>query len=382
MLAVVGRFWIRALQYAVVPLILTQALVAVLATERLGSLGGKTVLLFAAMLVGAAILTLFVSPLVISLYRPDPDAMTALRSGVTVPESLRTALAEGPAPRDWLSGFLPSDLGRFLRGGNLLAVVASSMVLGLLLRLLREPTRGRVRAGVARAASAVMRVMGWVLFFAPIGVLALTFGFARGAGGAAVGFVSVYIVMVCGMLLLFTALLYPLVVLVSKVPLQRFARALAPAQLVALGTRSSVATLPTMVEASRTRLALPPAGTGFVLPLAVATFKQNMGVSHPFMLLFLAATFGVALSAGAIVTFVVTVVLFSFATPGIPGGNPGLATMPIFMAAGMPIEGLILLDAVDPIPDIFKTLINVTADMGAATMLTATPGAASASEGP
>jgi len=65
--------------------------------------------------------------------------------------------------------------------------------------------------------------------------------------------------------------------------------------------------------------------------------------------------------------------LISFATPGIPGGNPGVPTLPAFLAAGVPAEGVLILDAVDAIPDIFKTVLNVTADLSVATIVTGAP---------
>lgn len=372
-LRTVGRVWITAIQYTVVPLVLSQALLAVLSSEKLGALGGKTLLLFAAMLVGAAAFTLLVGPLLVSLYRPDPATIAALKAGVAVPESLRAALGEGTSAGDFVRGWLPSSVGRLLRGANLLPVLVGAVLLGLVGRRLRGTARERFQNGARRLAELALRVVGVVLIFAPLGVLALSFGFARGAGGSAVGFLGVFVVMISSMLLLATLLLYPLTVLLGRVPLGRFAKAAAEPQLVAIGTRSSLATLPAMVESGRATLALPPAGTGFVLPLAVATFKLNMGVSHPFMLLFLASAFAVALSPVAIVTFVASILLFSFATPGIPGGNPGVATLPIFLSAGIPIEGVLILDAVDAIPDIFKTVINVTGDLSAATILTARP---------
>ena len=369
-LAASGRLWMRALQITVVPLVLTQALLAVLHTEKLGVLGARTLGLFAAMLVVAAAFALLVGPLVVALYRPDPATMTALREGVSVPESLRAALAGGTEAADWVRGWIPANLGRVFRGANLLPVIVAAMLIGLAGRTLPAATRERFRRSAQRIADLTMRVTGWILVLTPLGVLALSFGFARGAGGGAVGFLTVYILMVCGMMLAFTALLYPLTSVLGRVPLGRFARALAEPQLVALGTRSSLASLPALVESGRANLSLPAAGTGFVLPLAVATFKQSMGVSHPFTLLFLAHAFGVPLTAGTILVFVLTILLISFATPGIPGGNPGVGSLPVFLAAGIPIEGVLILDAVETIPDIFKTLINVTADLSAAAILT------------
>ena len=117
------------------------------------------------------------------------------------------------------------------------------------------------------------------------------------------------------------------------------------------------------------------AATGFVLPPAVATFKLSLAVSHPLMLLFLGHAFGVPLGLDRILVFTGTILLMSFATLGIPGGNPGVSTLPAFVAAGVPVEGVLILDTVEAIPDIFKTILNVTADMTAAAIATRSPGA-------
>ncbi len=365
-----GRLWLTALQYTVVPLVITQALLAVLSTERIGLLGGKTFLLFGALLVGAAFFTLMIAPLLVSLYRPDPATVTALRTAVVVPESLRAALGQGTSASDWLGAWFPAGVGRMLRGAGLLPILLATLLLGALARHLPGRARTGFRRGAERVARVVMGVVGVILIFTPIGVLALSYGFARGAGLGAVGFFGVYLGMICGLMLVGTVLLYPLTVLLARIPLRDFARAAASPQLVAIGTRSSLASLPALVETGRSNLGLPEAGTGFVLPLSVAAFKLNLGISHPFMLLFLAHAFGLSLSSGTVLVFVVTILLLSFAIPGIPGGNPGVGTLPVFLAAGIPIEGPLILDAVDAIPDIFKTVLNVTGDLAAATILT------------
>jgi Na+/H+-dicarboxylate symporter len=80
--------------------------------------------------------------------------------------------------------------------------------------------------------------------------------------------------------------------------------------------------------------------------------------------------YGVPLRPTTLILFLATVVIISFTAPGIPQNGPGLKTLPAFLAAGVPVEGVIVLEAIESIPDIFKTLLNVTGDMSAATLLT------------
>jgi len=366
----VGRLWIVALQITVVPLVLSQSVLAVLKTERLGSLGAKTLVLFLAMLLVAAAFTLLVAPVVIALYRVDPATVAALRSAVTVPEWLISALTEGTALGDWFRGYIPASVSRVFRGANLLLVLLGAMVLALAARSFAGRHLGTLTRGTQALADAGMWVVGWILRFTPIGVFALSFGLGLGAGVSAAGLLTFYILVVSGVMLAFTGLLYPLTAVLSGIPIHRFARGVAPAQLVALSTRSSLVSLPALIEGARDRLGLPVSATGFVLPLAVSTFKVSMAISHPIMLLFVAHLFGLPLGGGQIVVFAGTIFLMSFTVPGIPGGAPGVGTLPAFLAAGVPLEGVLILDAVEAIPDIFKTVTNVTADMSVAAIVT------------
>jgi len=165
-----------------------------------------------------------------------------------------------------------------------------------------------------------------------------------------------------------TILLYPFTAVAGRVSIPRFAKAVAPAQLVAVGSRSSLASLPALVAGGQQHLGLPPSATGFVLPLAVASFKLNRVVSGPVKLLFLAHVFQLSLGLPQLAAFLATEIILSFSTVGIPSMG-SVRSIPAYLAAGIPVEAVLLLNAVDTIPDVFKTLTNVTADMSAATIL-------------
>ncbi len=137
---------------------------------------------------------------------------------------------------------------------------------------------------------------------------------------------------------------------------------------MAIGTRSSLAALPALVAGGQQHLGLPASATGFVLPLAVASFKLNMMISGPVKLLFLAHVFQRPLGIPQLAAFLVTELILSFSTAGVPSLGT-VRSLPAYLAAGIPLEAVLMLNAVDTIPDMFKTLTNVTADMSAATIL-------------
>jgi Na+/H+-dicarboxylate symporter len=160
------------------------------------------------------------------------------------------------------------------------------------------------------------------------------------------------------------------------VPLRLFARGVAPAQAVAFSSRSSYASLPALIEGAERTLRLPPEITGFVLPLAVAVFRLTSPIYWTLGALLIAQLYGIEMGPAQVGTVAAASVLLNAATPGIPSGGL-LIQAPVYLAVGLPVEGIGLLIAIDAVPDMFKTAFNVTADMAVAVIL-ARPTASSA----
>ncbi len=367
-----GRVWVRALQMVVVPLIISQLLLVMLRRQgaTVGRLGPAAIGLFVVLLLLGAAVTLVTVPPVLDRLPVDHALVTSLNP--MIPESARAAAERDVIPvgfADWLVGLIPTNPARSLVDGDLLQIMLFTLFFGWAAS--RTPPRSRRRAGaLSRTFAEIMLVMVHALLrFTPLGVFGLSLAFGRSGGSGVASVLVQLVVLVSASLLLLTLLLYPLAVLVGRVSLKDFARAVYPAQLVAVSTRSSLASLPALVEGARDRLALSAAARGFVLPLAAATFKINRTTSSTIKLLFMAHLYGIALEPTQIITFVLTVVILSFSSLGLPGGGTAFKTLPAYLAAGMPIEAVVLLEAVDVIPDIFKTLANTTGYMTTAVVL-------------
>jgi proton glutamate symport protein len=370
--APVGQVWIAALQATVVPLVITQTLVAIAGVhgESVGALGARAILLFVLMLVAAGLFALAIGPALVALYSVDPASVAALRSSTSL-GALSPEVAGGKdlSFGSWLLALVPRNVVLAASSGEILPILLFTAFFALAVSRL-PPERREPLTRIFRAlADATMLLVGWILRAAPIAVFALSFEMAIRAGGHVAGFMAAFIAMVSGAMLLFTVLLYPVTAVLGRTSLRRFARAVAPAQLIAASTRSSLASLPALVAGARQHLNLPASATGFVLPLSVSAFKVNRTISATIKLLFLAHVFRVPLGAGQLATFVATVVLMSFSSVGVPGGGAAFRTLPAYLAAGVPLEGVVILETVDTIPDIFKTITNVTGDMSAAILL-------------
>jgi Na+/H+-dicarboxylate symporter len=141
-----------------------------------------------------------------------------------------------------------------------------------------------------------------------------------------------------------------------------------PAQAIAFSFSSSIASLPALVEGAEEGLRLPAEVTAFVLPLAVSTFKYAAPVSWSIGALFVAWFYGIPLHAGQYLTIAFACIFLAFAVPGVPRGA-FLMLAPLFLAIGLPVEGIGILIAVDAIPDLFATVTNATGDLAAAVLV-------------
>ena len=380
-LGTIGELWVQALRMTVIPLVVVLTLVAIVGARRkdsIGALGAKALVLFVALLVAASCLTLAVATPVLASHSVDPVAAASFRAQVA------GAAPTPPRPRpvtvtDWLVGLIPANVFAAAANGEVLPILVFTVFFGLAVRRLDRSTHELLHRLFESLAAAMMAIIGWVLRAMPLGVFALCALFASHLGSQATGALAFFIVLLSGILLLATALLYPVTAILGRASLARFARAVAPAQVVAVTTRSSLASLPALVEGGRKHLGLPESATGFILPLCVATFKVDYGIASLVRLLFVAHMLDIPLGAPEIVTFLLTQFILSFSAAGIPGAG-SVRSLPAYLAAGVPIEGVLILNAVDSIPDIFATLVNVTADMSAATILSRRDRARAAAE--
>jgi len=247
-----------------------------------------------------------------------------------------------------------------------LALVFFTAVFGF--AVTRIDTEGRQAIGRFFRAlqDAMLIVVGWVLRLAPIGVLGLAFAVGAGSGGAAFGAILHYVVLVSVLGIVVMLAAYVVAVVFARWRLGEFARAMIPPQAVAISTQSSLASLPAMLEAAR-RLRLPQRNADVSLPLAVALFRATGPAMNVGVAIYVAYWMGIELTAGSLIAGFAVASIASYWAVSLPGSLSFVTSIaPIALAMGVPIEPLALLIAVEVIPDIFRTLGNVTWDVAAA----------------
>jgi Na+/H+-dicarboxylate symporter len=367
-----GALWVNAIRMTIVPLVVSLLVTSVAGVSDIravGRLGGRALAWFAVLLTGVAVFAAVVAPPLFERLAIDPAAAAALRATASSATAAAGPPPELPTLRGFIVGLVPVNPIRAAADGAMLPLIVFTVAFAAAVTRLAAPSRAVITGFFRAASQAMLVVVGWILALAPIGVFALAADMGLQLGVGAAGAVGYYVLVLSAMLAAATLALYPVAALFGRTSLRRFAQAVAPAQAVAVGSRSSLASLPALIDGARRTYGDRPGITGFVLPLAVSTFKLNTPISDLAGPLFLAHLYGIDLSVAQVAVMTAISVAMSFSNPGIPSGGLFVVTAPVMLSAGMPLDGIGLLIAADAIPDVFATVINVTADQTVATVL-------------
>jgi len=354
----IGRLWLDALTMTVVPLVFSLLVTGILGAAqdaRQNRVALRALLWFAALLAGACLIAAISTTLMLQLW-PVGDAAAHLRAPGGAAPSIGGAA-------DWLSGIIPTNPIKAAADTAMVPLVVFALLFGFAAARIADDLQRALRMFFSATAETMLVIVQWVLVLAPVGVFALAFTLGARAGSGAVGVLLQYVVVVASACLLIAILAYVVVALFGRMSPLRFARAALPAQVVALSTQSSLATLPAMIEAAPA-LAVDRAAAGIILPLAVSIFRAASAAANITVALYLTAVYGLAPGMVTIAMAALVAAAVSLAAVGLPAQVSFFATIgPVCFALGVPVELLPLLLAVETIPDLFRTVGNVTADL-------------------
>lgn len=366
-ISVLGAVWLDALKMTLVPLVfalLVAAIGGVAERAAAGPMARRALLLFAVAIVLAAIYGLAAADLALELFPVSADAVAALAPTSAPPEAAPVEFGS------WLRSLVPTNVVAAAAEDAFLPVVVFAVVFGFAVTRL-EPERRSLLTSVFQAIGDVMiQIVRWVLALAPVGVFGLAVSLGLDGGGAAAGALAHYVAIVSGVTFGIVVIATAVAVLVARTPAWTTLQALAPVQVVAASTQSSLASLPAMLAAALGPLGVRTQTAEFVLPFAVAMFRLTSPVANLSVVAYVAHVSGIQpgwleLAAGVAVAFAVSV-----SSVGLPGQTSFFSSIaPICMAMGVPVTLLPILLAVEIIPDVFRTVGNVTGDLAATLIL-------------
>jgi Na+/H+-dicarboxylate symporter len=354
----VGALWLAALTMTIVPLVFSLLVTGVSAATESASGGGvaaRAIAWFVALLLLAAGFSALASSLLLQVW-PAPPQAAALRDAVGATPPVATAA-------EWLSGVIPSNPIQAAAETAMTPLVVFALLFGFALTRIAPDLRDAALQLFRAVVETMLVMVGWVLWVGVLGVFALAFLVGARMGAGAAGVFLHYVLILVLVLLATVALTYGLVVALGRISPLAFQKAALPSQAVAVSTQSSLASLPAMIQGSAA-LGVSAGAAGVVLPLAVSLFRTATAAANIGVAVYVAHVHGIALGPAALMTGAVVAAALSVAAVGLPAQVMFFATIaPVCIAMGVPIAALPLLLAVETIPDIFRTLGNVTSDL-------------------
>lgn len=368
-IAPLGSLWVSAIKMTVIPLVLALLVGGIASagdSAAGGALAAQSIRVIAVLLLAGSAFAVAASHVVLALWPVAEGTGAALRAAAPT-----GAAPEPPGIAAMLTGLVPSNIFAALANGDMLAIVLFGLLLGLAAGRVEPAARDRL-AGLAKALSdAMMVIVSWIIRLAPVGVfaLALSSGYRTGwaTAGALAQYVAVAAIVVIAQILL---VILPAAFVWGRAAPGRWIAAALPALAVAFSTQSSLATLPTTIKQARDALKLPERVIDVTLPLAVTLLKITAPPGSIASVLYLAHAYGIELSLAQIAAVTALAVLGSLVTVGVSGAASFFAVrLPMFAAAGLPVEVLPLMLAVDVLIDMWRTSGNVAAHLAAATIV-------------
>jgi Na+/H+-dicarboxylate symporter len=361
-----GSAFLNLLKMLVVPLVVSSIISGIAAmgnTRDLGRLGVLSLLFYVTTTLIAVVIALVVS--------------NALTPGIVDGEPARQILAlhadagavnanvqsqAGRSLGDILLGMIPVNIVEAAAGGKLVGLLLFSVLFGVFITQLDPPLRETMTRFWEGTFGVMMRMTGFIMKLAPLGVLGLTLKVTAEAGLDAARPLLMFGLTVVISLAVYAFGALPLLMgLLGRVNPWRLYPAMAPALLTAFSSASSSATLPITLDCLQRRAGVSPRIAGFVLPLGTSINHAGSALYECAAALFIAQAYGLHLSVVTQATVVLLALVTSMGIAGIPAASLVGITV-ILTAVGLPAEAVGVLLVLDRLLDMARTAVNVLAD--------------------
>ena len=369
--APLGVIFMRLLKLIAVPLVLVSLVLGVVSLKDIKSLsriGLKTILIY----VCTTILAVSVGLAMVNLIKPgnlfpkDKQNEFVERYQQTLTErEAQLELVRDDSPLKPIVDIVPENVFQaFSSNSNMLQVIFFAILFGVALICVGQSKTGSVIKFFQQLNLVLLKIIDFIMAFAPLGVFALMAGLIVDYAGDAgiISALGMYALTVVLALAVIIFLVYPLILrLFSKKKLGQFFKAVFPVQMLAFSTSSSAATLPLTMERTQKHLGVSEEVSNFVLPVGVTINMDGTSCYQAVAAVFLAQVMGLDLTFGQMLLILATATISSIGTPGIPGGSI-VMLMIVLDSVGIPIEGLALILGIDRPLDMLRTVVNVTGD--------------------
>lgn len=365
-IAPLGDLFLRLIKFIIAPLVLSTLIIGVASIgdpQSLGRVGGKTIIYY-------MITTAIAIAIGLSLaYIVSPGKGLSIDVGEV--EEVEVNESEGII--DTFLNIVPTNPFEALANADILQIIFFAVFVGLAITLIGDKAKP-VQTFFESFSEIMFKITDIVMRFAPIGVLGLVAPIVGEYGPSVLLPLLKVILAVAIACFVHAIFVYSLSakIFANMNPIVFF-KGIAPAALVAFSTASSAGTLPVTMKNTQENLGVSNKISSFVLPLGATINMDGTAIYQGVAVVFIAQFYGLDLTFMQLLTVVITTVLASVGTAGVPGAGMIMLAM-VLGTVGLPLEGIALIAGIDRVLDMFRTTANIVGDASAAVVVAGTEG--------
>ena len=359
--APLGTAFMNAIRMVVIPLVMAVIFTGVAGLgdpRKLGKLGGFTLGFFWITVLPAIVIGMGTMWFALR-FAPDMAAPAV--------EALQPA--ELPSFVDFLVSLIPSNPFAAASNGQLLPLIVFTVLFAAATGALREQHRTTLVTLADAVSEALIKLVWWILWLAPIGVFGLAAPVTAQLGWGLVQSLAIFVLSVIVALAIYITLVYlPLLGFVARVSPVKFVAATFGAASLAFSTTSTVAALPVTLEETKGNLGVSDPVADLVLPLGASMYRAGSALFQGAAVVFLAHLFEVPFPMTAVGGAILATFLVSLTVAPVP--SSGVMTLaPALDVVGVPMSGLAILLGIDRIPDMFRSTTTLLGQITASVLV-------------
>ncbi len=356
-----GTVFINAIRMVVIPLIVTIIFVSVASLgdpRKLGRIGAMTLAFYWISLIPAIIIGMTTMKLGLQ-FSPD----------IAMPPADTADIPPLSGIVDFLVSLVPPNPFAAASSGAILPLIVFTALVAAATGTLAQDRQERLISIADDASQALMKLVWWILYTAPIGVFGLAAPVTAQLGWDLILSLGVFIASVfAGLLVLMIVMFIPLWYFVARIGPVRFLSGTFGAVSIAFSSTSTAAAIPVSLKESTTNLGVSETVADILIPLGASMYRPGSALFQGAAIVFLAHMYDVPIPAAAVGAAILATFLVSLTVAPVP--SSGVVTMaPALETIGVPVTGLAILLGIDRIPDMMRSAVNVLGQISTAVLV-------------
>jgi len=356
-----GAIFMNAIRMVVIPLIVTIIFTSIARLgdpRKLGRIGGLTIAYYWITLIPA-----------IAIGMATMKVGLQYASEIEMPQTAAAAVPALQGIVDFIVSLVPANPFAAASSGAILPLIVFTALVAAATGTLRAERRERMINLAEDASKALIKLVWWIMYLAPIGVFGLAAPVTAQLGWNLVQSLGVFIICVLvGLVIFLVVITLPLVYFVGGIGPSRYLTGTFGGVSIAVSTTSTAAAIPVTLEETTRNIGVSTTIADLLVPLGASMHRPGSALFQGAAIVFLAFLYDVPIPAAAIGAAMLATFLVSLTVAPVPSSS--VVTMaPALDAVGVPVAGLALILGIDRIPDMLRSGVNLLSQVSAAVLV-------------